>query len=168
MSPVFGATSGRSPEAFGQTKVRTDQPVFEQTAPPDAQQSMSARIRPPRVPRRASLQLKRVDPWSILKLTLVLSVAGFLVWMVAVGVLYAVLGGMGVWDQLNGTYSDLTAVNDPSGGPLISAGRVFGVATLIGAVNIVLFTALATVGSYIYNVAADLVGGAEVTLSERD
>lgn len=151
--------------AFDQPTVRTGRPMFEQQAPSDTPSSPS---RPPRVPRRASLQLKRLDPWSVLKLSLVLSVAGFLVWLVAVGVLYGVLDAMGVWDQINGTYTDLTAVNNPGGGPLISAGRVFGVATLIGAVNIVLFTALATVGSLIYNVASDLVGGAELTLSERD
>lgn len=157
-------TSSRA--AFEQPTVRTGKPVFEQQA---AQHEWSSSpTRPPRVPRRASLQLKRLDPWSVLKLSLVLSVAGFLVWLVAVGVLYGVLDAMGVWGQINGTYTDLTAVNNPSGGPLISAGRVFGVATLIGAVNIVLLTALATVGSLIYNVASDLVGGAELTLSERD
>lgn len=152
---------------FDQPTVRTDKPAFEQPAQQEPA-SFPSRSSSARLPRRASLQLKRLDPWSVLKLSLVLSVAGFLIWLVAVGVLYGVLDGMGVWDQLNGTYSDLTAVNDPSGGPLISAGRVFGIAALIGAVNIVLFTALATVGSLIYNVASDLVGGAEVMLSERD
>ncbi|MGH3547376.1 MAG: DUF3566 domain-containing protein [Pseudonocardiaceae bacterium] len=123
-----------------------------------------------RVPRRTSLQLQRLDPWSVLKISLVLSVCGFLVWMVAVGTLYGVLAGMGVWDQLNGTYSDLTSANNAQGGgtELISGGRVFGVSMVIGLVNIVLMTALATVGSLVYNVAADLVGGIEVTLSEPD
>jgi hypothetical protein len=122
-----------------------------------------------RVPRRTSLQLQRLEPWSVLKLSLVLSVVGFLVWMVAVGVLYGVLAGMGVWDQINGTYSDLTSVNNPQANTeLISGGRVFGAAMVIGLVNIVLMTALATVGSLVYNVAADLVGGVEVTLSEPD
>ena len=132
--------------------------------------STSAPVRPSaRVPRRTSLELQRLEPWSVLKLSLVLSIAGFLAWMVAVGVLYGVLAGMGVWDQLNGTYSDLTSVNNPQGGTeLISGGRVFGVALVVGLVNIVLMTALATVGSLIYNVAADLVGGVEVTLSEPD
>ena len=138
----------------------------ERVAP--AQQT-STGVRPARVPRRTSLQLQRLDPWSILKISLVLSIAGFLAWMVAVGVLYGVLAGMGVWDQLNGTYSELTSVNNPQGGTeLISGGRVFGVALVVGLVNIVLMTALATVGSLIYNVAADLVGGVEVTLSEPD
>jgi hypothetical protein len=124
-----------------------------------------------RVPRRTSLQLQRLDPWSVLKISLVLSVCGFLVWMVAVGTLYGVLAGMGVWDQLNGTYSDLTSANNAQAGggvELISGGRVFGVSMVIGLVNIVLMTALATVGSLVYNIAADLVGGIEITLSEPD
>jgi hypothetical protein len=126
-------------------------------------------VRPARVPRRTNLQLQRLEPWSVLKLSLVLSVAGFLVWMVAVGVLYGILAGMGVWDQINGTYSDLTsASNTQSGTQLITGGWVFGTALIVGLVNIVLMTALATVGSLIYNIAADFVGGVEVTLSEPD
>lgn len=127
--------------------------------------------RPGRGPRRASLQVKRVDPWSVLKLALVLSLALFFVWLVAVGVLYGVLDGMGVWDKLNGTYSDLVETGGAaggSGGPLISAGRVFGIAAIIGGINIILFTALSTVAAFIYNVSADLAGGLELTLAERE
>src|SRR5690606_11173741 len=130
----------------------------------------SALRRPGRGPRRASLMVKRIDPWSVLKLSLVLGVAMFLVWMVAVGLLYIVLDGMGVWDKLNGTYTSLVsgANADAVAEPLISAGRVFGVAAIIGMVNIVLLSALATVSAFIYNVSADLAGGLEITLSERD
>lgn len=128
----------------------------------------AAQSRSVRVPRQTSLQLRRLDPWSVLKISLVLSCCGFLVWLVAVGVLYGVLAGMGVWDQINGTYSDLTSVNNPQVTQLVSGGRVFGAAFAIGLVNIVLMTALATVGSLVYNVAADFVGGIEVTLSEPD
>lgn len=138
--------------------------------PPErvAPATTSAQSRSVRVPRQTSLQLRRLDPWSVLKISLVLSVCGFLVWLVAVGVLYGVLAGMGVWDQINGTYSDLTSVNNPQVTELVSGGRVFGAAFVIGLVNIVLMTALATVGSLVYNVAADFVGGIEVTLSEPD
>jgi hypothetical protein len=129
----------------------------------------SPRVSPTRIPRRASLQLRYLEPWSVLKVSLVLSIAGFLAWMVAVGLLYSVLAGMGVWDQLNGTYSDLTSVTDARASQeLISAGGVFGVAALIGLVNIVLITAMCTVGAFIYNASADLAGGIEITLSERD
>lgn len=128
----------------------------------------SALRRPGRGPRRANLQIKRFDPWSVLKLSLVLGVALFFVWLVAVGILYAVLDGMGVWDNLNGISDELLQGANESGTPLISAGRVFGVAAIIGAVNIVLFSALSTVGAFIYNVSADLAGGLEVTLAERE
>jgi hypothetical protein len=124
--------------------------------------------RPGRGPRRANLHVKRFDPWSVLKLSLVLGVALFFVWLVAVGALYAVLDGMGVWDKVNGISTDLLQGNEGSSQPLISAGRVFGIAAIVGAVNIVLFSALATVGAFVYNVSADLVGGLEVTLAERE
>ncbi len=45
---------------------------------------------------------------------------------------------------------------------------MFLYAVVIGAVNSILFIALSTIGSFVYNLFADLVGGVEVTLSERD
>ncbi|GAY09639.1 DUF3566 domain-containing protein [Pseudonocardia sp. N23] len=122
----------------------------------------------PRRPRQAALQLRRLDPWSVLKLALVLAVVIFFIWMVAVGVLYGVLDGMGVWDRLNGTYNDLVSGEAQTGSALISAGRVFGIAAVIGAINSLLFAVAMTIGAFVYNVSADLVGGVEVTLSERD
>ncbi|EHY89670.1 DUF3566 domain-containing protein [Saccharomonospora azurea] len=131
--------------------------------------SGSAFRRPGRGPRRANLQVKRIDPWSVLKLSLVLGVALFFVWLVAVGVLYMVLDGMGVWDNINGTYDSLVA-NDAAadGDVLITAGTVFGAAAIVGAVNIVLISALTTVAAFVYNVCAGLTGGLELTLSERE
>ncbi len=135
--------------------------------PEDIAQLSASRAAKAKTPRRASLQLKRFDPWSVLKLAGVLAVALFFVWMFAVGVLYAVLDGMGVWAQLNGTYQTLTS--DTGGtGQLITAGGVFGVAAIVGAVNAILFTALASISAFIYNISADVAGGIEVTLSERD
>jgi|SRR5690606_26321464 hypothetical protein len=157
-----------------QDTVRTELPKTEQPARTTVSFSSgrpgvtTSVRRPSRGPRRATLQIRRVDPWSVLKLALVLSVAGFFVWMIAVAVLYGVLDGMGVWEQLNGTITELTQPDDAAAEPLISAGRVFGVASIIGAINIVLITALATVSAFIYNVAADFAGGVEITLSERD
>lgn len=181
--PVVTGTAAQglfgNPPADASSEQRTD--YFEQ---PDAKgrkaegvslgtrgrSTPSALRRPGRGPRRASLMVKRIDPWSVLKLSLVLGVALFLVWMVAVGLLYIVLDGMGVWDKLNGTYSSLVSGEgtDSVAEPLISAGRVFGVAAIVGMVNIVLLSALATVSAFIYNVSADLAGGLEITLSERE
>jgi hypothetical protein len=118
-------------------------------------------------PVRASMQIRRVDPWSVLKVSLVLSVALFFVWMIAVAFLYLVLGGMGVWSKLNSNVGDLLTSASGSG-ELVSSGTIFGGAALIGLVNIVLLTAMATCGAFIYNLTTDLVGGVEVTLADRD
>jgi len=123
-----------------------------------------AAARPATGPRRARLSLRRIDPWSTLKFSLVLAVALFVVWMVAVGVLYGVLSGMGVFDKINSTVNDVNG----STGKTVTPQIVLGVAGVVGGVSIVLFTALATVGSFIYNLCADMVGGLEVTLAERD
>jgi len=108
-----------------------------------------------------------VDPWSALKISLVLSVVLFFVWMVAVGILYGVLNGLGVFDAINETVGTLGG-EESSGEDLITSGLIFGGAALIGAINIVLMTALATITTYIYNLCADLVGGLEITLTERE
>jgi Transmembrane domain of unknown function (DUF3566) len=120
-------------------------------------------------PVRASMQIRRIDPWSALKVSLVLSVALFFVWMIAVAFLYLVLGGMGVWSKLNSNVGDLlTSASGSTGGELVSSGTIFGGAALIGLVNIVLLTAMVTCGAFIYNLTTDLVGGVEVTLADRD
>lgn len=114
-------------------------------------------------PRRAKLQLRHIDPWSTLKLSLVLAVAFFFVWMIAVAILYGVLSTMGVFESIDSMFAELGGEM----GTIVTPKIVFGGAALIGAINIVLFTALATIGAYIYNLCADLAGGLEITLAER-
>ncbi len=140
--------------------------------PPRAGSEAARRAKAPRrPPRLASLQLKRVDPWTVLKISLIVAIVMFFVWMIAIGILYLTLGAMDVWSKVNDTFSTLTSSPDTQAAgktDLITAGRVFGVTAIIGAINIVLFTALATVAAFIYNAAAAMSGGVEVTLGERD
>ncbi len=119
-------------------------------------------------PLRATVQVRHVDPWSTLKVSLVISVAMFFVWMLAVGFLYIVLSGMGVWDRLNSSFTDIMSNGSSTSTELIDAGTVFGYAAVIGLINVVLLTALSTVGVFIYNQCTDLVGGVQVTLADPD
>jgi hypothetical protein len=48
----------------------------------------------------------------------------------------------------------------------VGMSRVMGITMLISAIDVVLITALATLGAFIYNMAASLLGGIEVTLAE--
>ncbi len=123
-----------------------------------------------RPPRLASLQLKRVDPWTVLKISLIVAIVMFFVWMIAIGVLYLSLGSMDVWTKINSTYQTLVTPDSTTGttGPLITPSGVFIVAAVVGAINIVLLTALSTVAAFVYNAAAGMSGGVEITLGERD
>lgn len=134
----------------------------------EARENRTQVSRRPRGPVRASMQIRRIDPWSTLKVSLLLSVALFFVWMIAVAFLYLVLGGMGVWSKLNSNVGDLLNNTSGSSGELVSSGTIFGGAVLIGLVNIVLLTAMATIAAFVYNLTTDLIGGIEVTLADRD
>ncbi len=122
-----------------------------------------------RGPRRARLHLKRIDPWSVMKFSFAVSLVLFVVAIVATAVLYLALDAMNVWASLNTALSEVTGqAGTPNDSFRITAKGVIGTAVLLGAVNMVLFTALMTLGAFVYNVCADLVGGIELTLSEKD
>ncbi|GIJ22148.1 hypothetical protein Vlu01_27720 [Micromonospora lutea] len=123
-----------------------------------------------RGPRRARLNLKRIDPWSVMKFAFAVSVVLFIVIVVATSVLYLALDAMGVFSSVNDSLGDLVNAGGGQGteGFQITARGVIFSSALFGLVNVVLFTALATLGAFVYNVCADLVGGIELTLAERD
>ena len=173
--PVPPATGpgAAAPTATGGTPAQAGLPGA--TAGPATDTSGSSRGRgrgqaKSRGPRRARLQLRHIDTWSALKISLVLSIALFFIWMVAVAVLYGVLSALGVFDTLNDLFGQLGSASgtDGGGGNVITPGLIFWGAAVIGAINVVLMTALCTVGTFIYNLCSDLVGGLELTLSERD
>jgi hypothetical protein len=160
VAPVGPAgTNGSAPAGSAVGYVPSGQREAPSTQPPRV--SRSARQRGP---RRARLQLRHINPWTVLKFSAVLSIALFFVWLIVVGVLYGVLDGAGIIGRINDA---VTTINGPGSKAPVTATVVFGGAAIIGVVNIILFIALSTIGSVVYNLCADLVGGIEITLSER-
>ncbi|MFC5823227.1 DUF3566 domain-containing protein [Nonomuraea insulae] len=109
-----------------------------------------------------------------MKFSFVVSLVCFVVLFVAVAVLYGVLSALGVFDSLVDLVNQLgQGEQGQSSIPIDIASwfepvRILGYTALIGAVNVVLITALSTLGAVIYNIASDLVGGVEVTFSEAE
>ncbi len=121
--------------------------------------------------RQAMLTLARVEPWSVMKFSFVASVVAFIILFVAVAVLYMVLSALGVFDSLQHTVSSITSSQSDAGTNIshwFSASLILGYTAMLGALNIVLITAMSTVGSVIYNLIAKTIGGIEVTLRETD
>jgi hypothetical protein len=122
-------------------------------------------------PRRANLVIARVEPWSVMKFSFLISLVLWLVMFVAVALLYYALSSLGVFDALQRTLASVTSSQGSAGVDLTkwtSPTRVLGYTMLLGAVNVVLITAISTVGAVIYNLVTHLGGGVEVTLKESD
>lgn len=120
--------------------------------------------------RQASLKLIRVDPWSVTKISFALTVALMIVAVVAVSILWIVLSFAGVWDQINSSVA--TVLSDDSNSfditDYLGFGRLVGLTLVISSINVVITTAVATIGAYLYNLAAQLLGGVDITLAEDD
>jgi Transmembrane domain of unknown function (DUF3566) len=106
-----------------------------------------------------------------MKFSFVASVVAFIILFVAVAVLYMVLSALGVFDSLQHTVTTITSSQGSSGTNIsnwFSASRILGYTGMLGALNIVLITAMSTIGAVVYNLIARTIGGIEVTLRETD
>ncbi|KAA6220784.1 DUF3566 domain-containing protein [Streptomyces albofaciens JCM 4342] len=121
--------------------------------------------------RKARLRVARADPWSVMKVSFLLSIALGICTIVAVAVLWMVMDAMGVFTTVGGTISEATGSGDGGGFDLqtfLSLPRVLLFTAVIAVIDVVLATALATLGAFIYNISAGFVGGVELTLAEDE
>jgi hypothetical protein len=120
-------------------------------------------------PRRARLRLTRIDPWSVMKTSFLLAIAFGVVTVVSVFIIWSVLSAAGVWDSINQTVQDVVGGEDAGTFDVekyVGMSRVMGFTMLVAVVDVILITAIATLGAFLYNMAAALLGGVELTLAE--
>ena len=121
--------------------------------------------------RRARLRLVHLAPWSVMKTSFLLSIAFGIVTVVSVAVVWAVLGAAGVWDSINSTVTDVLGGESAQTFDIqnyVGTSRVLGFTMIVAVVDVILITAIATLGAFLYNLAAALLGGLEVTLAEDE
>ena len=104
-----------------------------------------------------------------MKTAFLLSIALGIVLVVAVAIIWGVLGAAGVWDSINSIVQQ--AVGNDNGTPFdiqeyVGTSRVLGFTMIVAVIDVILITAIATLGAFLYNLAAALLGGIEVTLAE--
>ncbi|MGG5259037.1 DUF3566 domain-containing protein [Phycicoccus avicenniae] len=118
--------------------------------------------------RRVRLTVSRVDPWSAMKISFLLSVALGIALVVATVVLWTVLDAMGVFDQVNGVIGQVIQDQGSKFDILDFIGftRVVSLSIVIAVIDVILITAIATLSAFLYNVSSALVGGVQLTLTD--
>lgn len=116
--------------------------------------------------RTVRLSLARIDPWSVMKIAFLLSVAFGIAAVVATFLLWSVVKGMGTFDQVNEFVRELSKNSSFDVAAILGLPRVMAFSTLIAVANVVLMTALATLTALLYNICAALVGGLTSTFSD--
>ena len=105
-----------------------------------------------------------------MKVSFLLSIAFGIVTVVSVFMVWSVLGAAGVWSSINNTVSDTVSsgsnVSTFNIEDYLGMSRVLGFTMLVSVIDVILITAIATLGAFLYNMASSLLGGIEVTLAE--
>lgn len=102
---------------------------------------------------------------SLLRLSLVFYACLMLIILVGAGILYGVLDALGLVDSLEDLLTGLGFGGQE--GFRFSLAGIYRTLFLIGVVSVILWSALTVFVAFLYNLIADLVGGIELTLSER-
>lgn len=120
------------------------------------------------VARRVKLAVARVDPWSVMKMSFLLAVAAGIAGVVLTGVLWLILSGMGVFADVDRLIREIQpSTTDPFNVmDYIGFGRVISLSIVVGVIDIILMTAIATLAAFLYNICSSLVGGVQLTLTD--
>ena len=121
-------------------------------------------------PRRVRLSLTRINPLSVMKVSFLLSVAAGIMLVVATAFVWFMLDAMKVFYTIKELAS--TVLNSDSNAytallEYLKLSRAISMATIIAVINIILATALSTIGALLYNVTAAFVGGVHLTLADE-
>jgi hypothetical protein len=118
--------------------------------------------------RRARVYLTRIDPWTVMKTSFMVSLAIAVVLIISTAILWLVLDYTGVFAALSQTINQVagSATTTFNLMAIISFPKVVGATVVVSAVEIVLLSALATLFTFLYNLTVGISGGLEVTLSE--
>jgi Transmembrane domain of unknown function (DUF3566). len=193
-SDYYGASSGYgsgSPSGAGEatlsrgaitSRTQPTRPVGAQPTPtprstpavnPAAAQTSTARSkegnRKSKGPRRVRLAVARVDPWSVMKMSFLLSVAIGIAGVILTAVLWMILSTMNVFADIEGVLQSLQTAGGADNFSIldyVGFGRVVSLSIVIGVIDVILMTAIATVMAFLYNICSALVGGIQLTLTD--
>lgn len=116
--------------------------------------------------RRVRVTVQRVDPWTVLRLSFLLSLAAAVITVVSVLLLWALLASGGVFSTVERSANDILGEGSVTFTQYFELGQVLWVSVLLAVADVVLITALATLGAFLFNLAVSLAGGLELSVTE--
>lgn len=119
------------------------------------------------VPRRVDLSVARVDPWSVTKVGFLLSVALGIALVFATLVLWLMLDSMHVFGDIEEFLKNLSAERFVTLMEYLHLSKALSYATIAAVANVIMITAMSTLGAFLYNIIASLVGGVRVSLMDE-
>lgn len=114
--------------------------------------------------RRGRLAIRKFDPISVFRFSLVFQFCAMLIGLLAVGLIYVALRAIGVL----GNFEEFMAKFTTSDSFSVSGGKILFYGFIIGCIWTVASTIVLTFGAFLYNLIADIVGGVELIVVERD
>ena len=115
--------------------------------------------------RRAKVVVRKVEPWSVLKFSLLFYFCLMLVFLLAFVILYWILGVTGVLDSIAKVLSDVGFGGTK--GFEFHGYWIFSRLFLVGLAGVVVWSLLNMVIAVLYNLVSDVAGGIQITLAER-
>jgi hypothetical protein len=111
--------------------------------------------------RRVRRIIRKVDPWTVLKVAAVLNAIIGLVWVLGVWVAWSIALQRGIPEAFVEIFARLTIAFTPDG------ELYFRVVVMFAIVWAITTTAMMTLGAVLYNLISDLVGGVELIMLEE-
>jgi hypothetical protein len=116
--------------------------------------------------RRVRVTIRRINPWSVFKISMVFYFCLLLVVIVGLGILYGVLSTAGILDSIAELLTGV-GFGDAQGVFEFNVGYIFRTLFLVGLISTALWVGFTVFLAFLYNIIADLLGGIELTLVER-
>lgn len=111
--------------------------------------------------RRVRRIIRKIDPWTVLKIGFVLNTIGALVWVLGVWVAWSIAVQRGIPDAFVDLFGRLTIAVSPDG------ELYFRVIVMLAIIGVIMMTALMTLAAVLYNLISDVVGGIELIMLEE-
>lgn len=111
--------------------------------------------------RRVRRVIRKIDPWTVLKVSLIFNTIAGLMFVLGVWVMWSLAIQRGIPDQVTEFFANFALVFTPEG------ELYFRVVVLLTIIMVVVLTGLFTLSAVIYNLISDIVGGVEIIVLEE-